>query len=178
MKRKSIVICLSLATLFVSLNAQERYRLDELIMLSLKNAPDLNVAKSKYDASRSRSKGADANYLPQIDLHISAGKIAISDLSNPNSNRLIDDNLILGKLSLKQIVYDFGKTAGNSEYFEYQSEAYKMNKLQKIRDKREAVKSAYYTLLKSIALIDVHKENVKLNKVQLYRSKKIFSSRD
>ena len=176
MKKKDIVICLSLATLFMSLNAQERYKLDELIMFSLENAPDLNIAKSQYDASRSRSKVADANYLPQIDLHASAGKIGMSDLSNPNSNRLIDDNLILGKLSLKQIIYDFGKTAGNSEYFEYQSQAYKMDKVQKVSDKIEAVKSAYYAVLKSIALIDVHKENVKLSEVQLYRSKKYFQA--
>jgi len=164
------------AALVLNLNAEDKYTVDQLIMISLENSPDLQISKSNYDASVSRYDSAFSGYLPQVDLHAAVGKIGMSDISNPNSDELLDDEMMLGQLSLKQIIYDFGKTGGNVDNFEYQSESFLMNNKQNISDKKRDTKSAYYNVLKAIALINVQEENVKLNDAQLYRSQKYFEA--
>jgi len=176
MNNKNIFKYLATAALVLNLNAAEKYTIDQLIMISLENSPDLQISKSNYDASKSRYDSAFSAYLPQVDIHASAGKLGMSNISDPNTNSIIDDNQLLGKLSLKQIIYDFGKTGGNADNFEYQSESFQMQNIQDISNKKQATKSAYYNVLKAIALIDVQKENVKLNKAQLYRSKKYYEA--
>ena len=172
MKLNKFLIALALLS---NLYATEIYTVDDLTIKALKNSPDLHINKANYKASKSRYKQAKANYLPKIDLHASAGEIGTSDIPT-NPNKMINDSLMLGKLSVKQILYDFGKTSGNSDSFKYNSQSFSNEYKQKISDKKRDVKSAYYDVLKAIALINVNKENVKLNKAQLYRSQKYFEA--
>lgn len=161
--------------LALSLNAKDTYTVDELIVEALKNSPDLKISASQYSASKERLSVATSDYLPRVDLHAGVGKIGMSDIpTNPDS--MITDNLILGKLSLKQIIYDFGKTGGNVDLYKYDSTSYSMANEQKISDKVRDVKNAYYDVLKAISLIKVNEENVKLNESQLYRSQKYFDA--
>jgi outer membrane protein len=159
-----------------TLDAKETYTLDELILQAMQNSPNLQISSYEANASKSRYDNAFGKYLPQVDLHLSAGSISISDTSNPNSDKMIDDTLIKGVLSAKQIIYDFGKTGGNADKYKYESQSYKMLNSQNISDKIRYVKSAYYDVLKSVALIEVNIENVKLNDAQLYRAKKYFEA--
>ncbi|WP_324170434.1 TolC family protein [Sulfurimonas sp.] len=151
--------------LALSIDAKDIYNVDKLVLEALKNSPDLHIGSSKYEASKSRYDNAFSGYLPKIDLHINAGQTSMSN-----------DTLLLGKLTLKQIIYDFGQTGGNVDSFKYDSESYLYSNEQIISDKKRDVKTAYYQVLQSIALINVHKENVKLNEIQLYRSKKYFEA--
>lgn len=176
MKAKNILKYLASAAFVLDINASENYTVDELILLSLKNSPDLQISQANYEASQSRYDKAFSAYLPEVNLHASAGKIGMSDIFNSSSNKTVDDNLILGSLSLKQIIYDFGQTGGNADNFKYQSESYLMENLQDISNKKRDTKTAYYDVLKALALIVVQKENVKLNEAQLYRSKKYFEA--
>ena len=164
---------LILLSCVVQLGATEMYTIDELILESIKNSPDLQISKLQYEASKSRYDAAFSNYLPKLDALASAGKI---HQDKTNNSPVVDDTLLLGKLTLKQIIYDFGKTGGSTDTQKFNSQAYKMENMQKTSDKKRDVKQAYYTVLKANALIDVQKENVKLNKAQLYRSKKYFEA--
>jgi len=161
--------------LVLSLNAQETYTVDELILEALKNSPDLQISTSEYEASRSRYDKAFAGYLPKVDLHLSGGEMSMSNIPT-NPDNMVSDTLILGKLSLKQIVYDFGKTGGSVDSFKYDSDSYLNSNEQIISDKKRDVKRAYYDVLQAIALIGVNEENVKLNEIQLYRSQKYFDA--
>ena len=172
MKLHNIFIAL---TLLSNLYATEIYTVDDLTIKALENSPDLQISSANYDASKSRYEQAKANFLPKIDLHVSAGEVGKSDIPT-NPNNMINDSLILGKLSINQILYDFGKTGESSNSFKYDSQSYSNEYKQKISDKKRDVKSAYYDILKAIALINVNKENIKLNKAQLYRSQKYFEA--
>lgn len=161
--------------LVLSLHAQDTYTVDELILQALKNSPDLKISASEYEASKSRYDEAFGGYLPKVDISISAGQLGMSDIPT-NPDDMVNDSLLLGKLSLKQIVYDFGKTSGSVDKLKYDSDSYLNSNEQKISNKKRDVKQAYYHVLQSIALIDVNKENVKLNESQLYRSQKYFEA--
>lgn len=161
--------------LTLSLNAKDIYTVDELIIQALENSPDLQISADEYKASLSRYDKGFASYLPKIDLSLSAGEVGMSDIPT-KKNSMVNDALLLGQLTLKQIVYDFGKTGGTADALKYDSDAYLNSNEQKISDKKRVVKSAYYQVLQAIELIGVNEENVKLNDAQLYRSQKYFES--
>jgi len=173
MKLKLLTSSLLLLLLVLNLNAKEVYNIDELILKALKNSPDLKISSLQYNASQERSNIASANYLPKVDLHAQVGLNGMSDIPTDN---MLNDKLLLGNLSLKQILYDFEKTSGNVDVFNYESESFSMSNMQYISNKKMDVKLAYYDVLKAKALIEVNKENVKLNEAQLYRSKKYFTA--
>ncbi len=165
----SLSLCIAL-----SLNAVETYTVDELILQAIKNSPDLQISAGQLEASKSRTDIATSSYLPILDLYLSAGENRMSNLDN--QDEMISDTLILGSLSLTQIIYDFGKTGNNVDSFKYNSQSYAMSNAQEISNKKRDVKFAYYDVLGAKALIDVQKENVKLNEIQLYRSQKYFKA--
>ncbi len=162
--------------LVLQLLATQTYTVDDLTIKALENSPDLKISSLNYDASKSRYEGAFSNYLPTLDLRLSAGTGKMNDIQTTNPDEMVRNDTIFGSLSVKQIIYDFGKTGGNSDSFKYEEEAYSNQYKQNISDKKRDVKSAYYDVLQSLALITVHKENVKLNEIQLYRSKKYFTA--
>ncbi|MDF1877076.1 TolC family protein [Sulfurimonas sp. SAG-AH-194-L11] len=165
--------CLSLTLLALSLDAKDIYTVDQLLLKSLQNSPDLQVSKLQYSAAQSRYDTVFADYLPSLNLNVSAGRVAQDSTFNIDG---VEDNVLIGKLSLKQVVYDFGKIGASSDTQKFRAQSYKMQNFQNLSNKQERVKSAYYNLLKSIALIDVQKENVKLNEAQLYRSQRYFEA--
>ncbi|WP_373002377.1 TolC family protein [Sulfurimonas sp.] len=161
--------------LVLSLHAEDVYTVDDLILEALKNSPDLKISASEYKASQSRYDEAFSGYLPKVDLSVAAGQLGMSDIPT-NPDDMVSDSLLLGQLSLKQIIYDFGKTGGSVDKFKYDSNSYLNSNEQKISNKKRDVKQAYYEVLQSIALINVNRENVKLNEIQLYRSQKYFEA--
>ncbi|WP_294963479.1 TolC family protein [Sulfurimonas sp.] len=159
----------------LSLHAQDVYTVDELILQALKNSPDLKISSSQYKASKSRYEQAFAGYLPKVDLQLSAGEFGLNDLTTTDKS-MTNDTLLLGKISLQQLLYDFGKTKGSVDALKYGSDSYLSSNEQQISNKKMSVKQAYYEVLQAIALIEVYKENVKLNEKQLYRSQKYFEA--
>ena len=175
MKNPLLKLSLSLF-LVLSLSAKETYTVDDLIITALQNSPDLKISKSKYSASKQDLIVADSGYLPVVDLSVSAGQFGQSDIQNNKPHDMVDSTGIVGTISLKQLIYDFGKTTDNSDIYKYNSDSFNMANEQQISNKKQEVKSAYYNILQKIALIQVNKENVKLNEAQLYRSKKYFDA--
>ena len=174
---KNVITKLSLSLfLALSLSAKETYTIDDLIVTAMQNSPELKISASRYEASKQNLIVADSGYLPVVDLSVSAGQFGQSDIQNDKPDDMVDSTGIVGTVSLKQLIYDFGKTTDNSDIYKFDSESFDMANEQKISDKKMEVKSAYYNVLQRKALIDVNKENVKLNKAQLYRSQKYFEA--
>ncbi len=175
MKNKNLLQLFLLFCISFSLKADEIYTVDELILIALKNSPELTISKLSYEASQEEHNIATSGYLPKIDIHASASKTGASNILSDN-NKMVDDTVLLGNLSLKQIIYDFGKTGSTSDFTKYESQSYLFKQIQKISDKKREVKEAYYNVLKAKSLISVQVENVKLNEAQLYRSKQYFKA--
>lgn len=173
MKRTILQSCLFLAILSVSLQAKDLYTVDELLLKALENSPDLKVSKLQYEASKSRYDTAFSGYLPSVNLNAAVGHMAQDGTFGLNG---VSDNVLTGQLSLKQIIYDFGKTGGNADRQKYTSDSFSMQNMQDLSNKKLDVKTAYYNVLKTKSLIKVQEENVKLNLAQLYRSKKYFEA--
>ena len=166
-------------TLFIafisSLSAVDTYTVDDLTMQAFENAPDIKISSYNYEASKSRYNQAFAGYLPVIDLHLSTGTGQVSDYLGAGGS-LVENKTSFGGLMAKQLIYDFGKTGGNSDSFKFDSEAYSSQNIQLISDKKRDVKTQYYNVLQAIALIEVQKENIKLNEIQLYRAEQYFTA--
>lgn len=165
------------------LSAEVLY-LGDLIKEAIINSPDIKISKANYDASVQNSIQADSGYLPRLDLSVRAGKEELdygnqkvgtsgATLIQPGK---IQTNLLAAQISAKQLIYDFGKTIGSMQSFQNRSYAFKAAMHQSISDKIYAVKKAYYELLFKHAIVDVNKENIKLNEQQLYRSKRYFQA--
>jgi outer membrane protein len=168
MKKISLIIVFCL-----TLQAQKTYSVDELIIQAISNSPDLEISKLNLNAAKERQKYASGDYLPRVDIEAAAGEIGQSRLLN---DTMQNDGFLLGKLSLSQLIYDFGKTSGNVENYRYEKVRYSFSNIQRLSDKIRDVKSAYYALLRAIALIEVNRENLKLNEAQLYRAKRYFDA--
>lgn len=176
MKNKFLLQTYLLLVLLLPLQAGTKvYTVDTLIRLALQNSPELKISELNLSASKEEQNIAQAGYYPRLDLQASAAKIGASNVLQKNEG-MIDDTLLSGTLSLQQLIYDFGKTGANSDFTKYESQSTSFENIQKIADKKRDVKEAYYNVLKAIALISVQKENVKLNKAQLYRSKQYFKA--
>ncbi len=163
--------------LTLNLNATDTYTADDLISKSLENSPDIQISAYDYESSKSRYDQAFSGYLPTVDLRLSAGIGEVSD----NQGLILDGEMVSNQTSIAgvsatQLIYDFGKTGGNSDSFKFDSEAYSSEYKQLISDKKKDVKDAYFKVLKAISLIEVQQENVKLSEIQLYRAKKYFTA--
>ncbi|MEN8147484.1 MAG: TolC family protein [Campylobacterota bacterium] len=156
----------------LSLYAEEvQYNIDTLIEKALVSSPDLNVSRSSFEISKQRSNQADADYLPQVDLYGSAGATGIT-----NSVGNADGTLITGKITASQLVYDFGKTGGQMDFYSEESNASFATYNQDVSNKINAVKNDYYDLLRKDNLIKVYKENVLLTDQQLKRAERYFTA--
>jgi len=173
---KKSIIYFSIVTLFsINASAKDVYSVDQLINYALGHSPDLKITSKEYEASTKQTKKASAYFLPRVDIHASAGTSASSEII-VNPDNVKEDTMLLGKITVTQLLYDFGKTGGNYDATKYLQESFNMNNLQSIADKIRDVKSAYYNVLRSMALINVAKENLKLNEAQLYRAQKYFTA--
>jgi outer membrane protein len=159
----------------LSLYAQEHYTIDDLIIKSLEISPDIQTNTLHHKAAKKRYESAKSSYLPKVDLTIDASEIA-RDGIGVHADTLEKDSLLMGQLSLSQLVYDFGKTSSFVGTNKEIANAYDMQAKKTIANKRLEVKEAYYKLLTSKALINVHEENLKLNKIQLFRSQKYYEA--
>jgi len=176
---------ISLSLVFSVALFAESLKLDDLVKEAILNSPDIKISEALYNSSVQKTKQADANYLPQINLSAEAGrqgvdyknqKINVGSSSQPLEFGKIETNILIGTVSAKQLIYDFGKTTGNMDSFANIQKANKSSMQQTISDKVYSVKEAYYNLLTQYALIKVNKENVKLNEKQLYRSERYFTA--
>ncbi len=157
----------------LTLQAAQELTLKQLIQKALKGSPDLTVSKLNYEASRKRYDQAFGGYLPRLDLFASATHV--KSLQTPLIGSAEDD-LMGARISLTQLLYDFGRTSATVGSFDKRALAQKASLHEAIVKKQKEVKLAYYEILKNMALIRVNEENLKLNRAQLYRAKRYFEA--
>lgn len=159
------LVCLSLY------GEEFQYNIDTLIEKALVSSPDLNVSRDSFEISKQRSSQADADYLPQVDLYAGAGFVSVTGVGGEN-----DGSLITGKITASQLIYDFGKTGGQMDFYSEESNASFATYNQDIADKINNVKRDYYDLLRKDNLIKVNEENVLLTEQQLVRAERYFGA--
>jgi len=163
---------LLLPLVYLSLyGAEVQYNIDTLVEKALIASPDLNISQSSFKISQERSSEATSDYLPQVDLYGGIGFVGVT--SSVQSGR---GELISGKITGSQLIYDFGKTGGNMDFYSEESNATFATYNQDVANKVKDVKNDYYDLLRKHHLIKVYKENVLLTEQQHTRAERYFEA--
>jgi len=149
--------------------------LDDLIALAIENSPDLNISRASLEAARQNVRINRSGYLPQLNLSGMAGGAGVK---NDTTGIQTDESgqLMTGSLTASQLIYDFGKTGGSIRAASYDANASDASFNQALSNKIYDVKKAYYGLLRSMSLITVGEENVKLNENQLHRARRYYEA--
>lgn len=121
--------------------------LDKCIELALGNNPQINAAFHDILASDARIKQVWANYFPQLSWQTGYTKIKQLQLSDALGQNLTFNYYILGQVTLKQMLYDFGVTQNQATIKRLDYEAYKTTLSATINDVIYQTKDAYYNLL-------------------------------
>jgi len=169
--KKSVWFSLTMVLVTVTLSA-ETLTIDKSIEIALKHSP--NIAMSRYDfkGAVQRGKFQEGYYLPRLDLSATAGKQGI----NYSKEQSLTGNALLGTLTASQLLYDFGKTKGMIDASHSEADAYKAMMNQTISQKILDIKTRYYNALKMKSIIEVNKENIKLQEGQLRRATRYYEN--
>jgi len=171
MLRKSLTLLLLLGTTLLEATPKT-LTLDALIKIALEQSPDVKIGKLDFTGAKARTKAAYSLYLPQLDLQADAGK----QWSKLKSQPVGEADLLTGRLSASQLLYDFGKSSGTIGAREEEALAYEAQMYQTTSDKILAVKQVYYEILKAKGIVNVQYKNVTLQKQQLKRAQKYLKA--
>lgn len=164
--KKLLSISLTLSLLSVGAMASEK-SLDELIQIALDNSVDIQVSKADIEAKDAGVDYASSGYLPQVSAQ---GELAQYDIE-------VDQGTVVGATAtVDQLLYDFG---GVSSSVGAAKSAYDAS-LKQLDSSTNAVvisvKKAYYNILNKNQLINVAKEAVKIDELQLEQAEAYFKA--
>jgi outer membrane protein len=142
--------------------------IDKLVKIALEHSPDIDMGRFDFTSAQERTKFSEGFYLPRLDLDLSAGKQR-TGLQNSSAQ---SSDILTGTIGASQLLYDFGKTAGRVSGSYEEALSLQAQLQQIISDKILSVKQNYYAILKTKSIIDVQRQNVKLQKQQLKRAQK------
>ncbi len=151
----------------------ETLTLRRCIDTAVKMHPDITVAAAAAQAGRQRIGQAEANYYPQIDLSLGYNK---SESERISSNTSGSFNEFSGSASLRQTIYDFGKTTTqvNIEKFNADSSLSELDNIKK--QIIFNVTEAYYGALRTKRQRDIAVEVVKQFEEHLEQAKGFFEA--
>jgi len=159
-----------LILVYETLLGGEAYSLKELIDLSLKNSPNINISKQDIEVAISRRDFAasDAKFQAGIEANIGADGFKYKDYDYES------DFMLNGSFYASLLLYDFDVTKNRIKSLneDINTSTYLLS--QTIQDKVYEVKSNYYKLLKAKRVAKVMKESLKLSKEQEHRAKRFF----
>ncbi len=168
-KRKSIVIWVVTASVQLwsgTLNV------DDLVRIALRHSPDIAIGHYNEQNAREYSRSVESALLPQLGLSVHADREY--DHYRHSGGEHFDT--VEGTLSASQLLYDFGKSAGEIEAAHQGEMSVHAQMQQLISDKIFEVKQRYYDALKAKTLIWVYEKNYRLQKKHLYRAKKYLKA--
>lgn len=163
----SIVCALALST---SLSAKD-FNLEELINIALEHNTNIHVSKNTKDASIEELNKAKAGYLPKLSANASIGEYDIETAASKQ-----DGNSDTVSLNASQLLYDFGKTTSSIDASKYNLQSSKSDIITKSQDTILSVKEAYYDILNKYQQINVAKEAVELDTLQLNQAQEYFKA--
>ena len=130
--------------------------LDEAIAIALSNQPQLILAQYAADAARARVSEASSALYPSFDIgaqHTRSGPQSAGGASRAGG--------YTADVSGRELIYDFGKTAGSVGQARSRAESAQQALLQTRQDVINQVKQAYYTLLQDGQLVGVQESGVR-----------------
>jgi len=164
--KKLLGFGLTISLLSSGVFAEER-SLKELIDIAIKNSVNIQVAKADIEEKSAGVDYATAGYLPQVSVQ---GSFAQED------NRIDNDSVLGANANVDQLLYDFGGTSSNigAAKSAYSASQKKLDST--TEDVIISVKKAYYEILNKNQLINVAREAVKIDKLQLEQAREYFKA--
>lgn len=163
----STICALALAS---SLSAKE-FNLDELIEIALENNTNIQISKNTKDIRKEEVNKAVSGYLPKVSASSNIGQYDI-DASGVKQ----DGDANATTISASQLIYDFGKTTSSIDQSKYNLEASSSDIITKRQNTILSIKEAYYDILNKYQQINVSKESVALNELQLDQAQSYFEA--
>ncbi len=168
MRRLLVILILAAGTLLPA----STLTVDDLVSIALRHSPDIDLGRYEVESARQQSRSAESVQLPQVGLSIHL------DRENDHYRHSGDEHIdtLEGTLSATQLLYDFGKSAGEIESAHESEAASREQMHQIVSDKILEVKQRYYDALKALTLIRVYEKNLRLQEKHLYRAKKYLKA--
>ncbi|MBI5409669.1 MAG: TolC family protein [Nitrospirae bacterium] len=182
MQMKSIILIILL--LLITFNAEagelikkgEALNLERCIEIALTKHPNIVSFANTVKVNQSRVGEAAANYYPQIDLTSGYSRISSSSRSTSDLSTDIDNTFdeYTGSVTLKQNLYDFGKTAAQVRVQDLNLDSSRADLENASQQIVLNVKQAYYGVLKATRDRDVAEEAVKQSQQHLEQAKGFY----
>jgi outer membrane protein TolC len=165
-----IALGLSLSLLSVCATAGEK-SLDELIGIALENSVDIQSAKADIEAKNAGIDYASSGYLPQVSVQ---GELAGYDVKSDSYQD--SDGVVGASANVDQLIYDFGGTTSNIGAAKSAYDASLKQLDSTTNSVVISVKKAYYDILNKNQLINVAREAVKIDELQLEQAREYFKA--
>jgi len=167
MKIKYLIPSLFLVTNLYS----NEYSLKALIDLAINNNTDISITRLNSANKKAAVMAAKAGYLPNLSTTV---EFAHYDIKSNGSTSKGKVNSI--SLSANQLLYDFGKTTSTINASKEDFTASLKELISTTSTTVLNVKEAYYNILKQHKLIDVAKQSVEIDELQLNQAKEYFKA--
>jgi len=173
---KGVITAILLFIVPLSTGAQEIKKgellnLGRCMEIALKRQPNIIAAQNTVKASQSKVGQASANYYPQVDL--TSGYSRENPVSRTDHNSVNDYS---GSVTLKQNIYDFGKTSTQVDIQKLNVDSSKADMDNVTAQIILNVKQAYYGLLQAKRTRAVADETVKQFQSHLEQAKGFYEA--
>ncbi len=144
--------------------------LKDCIEIALKNNPNIQISKNNVKLIESRVGQAKSDFFP--NLNASGGYTG--NTIDMGHNIGGGDYYYNAGVSLKQLIFNFGKTNANIKMQKFNKIASEFDLTNTTLQTAYNVKSAYYGVLAARAKVDIAKSNLEINKRQYAQIKAFF----
>lgn len=146
-----------------SLHAQNELDLERLIQIALENNSDIKIARFDNKQKKEDIKSSKSSFYPKLSAKADISSYEI----NQNTSVIKDNNVKTYSLSANQLIYDFGKSKYKVDISKKNLEISQKDLIIIINKTILSVSKAYYEILKNGELINVSKESLKIDTLQL-----------
>mgnify|MGYP004643364763 FL=1 len=141
----------------------------DCIELALQNSPKIKKARYNYGLSKGNLGIAKSGYFPTLGVG-TGYNVSESKTSRNNTS----SNIYSAEASIKQLIWNFGKTNANIKMYNFDRIAALYDFEDIVLDTIFTVKTNYYGVLAAKATVDVNRANVQINERNYQRTKAYF----
>jgi len=147
------------------------FTLEELLEIAINNNHNIKIAKDNIKNKKVAIKTAKSYMLPQINI--------TSELAHYDTKTALlhqKDELISTNITLNLLLFDFYKISNNINIAKNTQKASQIQLMSAKNSLALTVKKIYYDILKKEKLVEVAKEIVDIDKLQLQQTKEYFKA--
>ncbi len=141
----------------------------DCIERALDNSPNIKEQKLKYQMSKNDVRIAQSAYFPTL-----SGGVGYNFQNSDSNSHTINSNAMNVNASLRQLIWDFGRTHANIKMEKYYHIAAYYDFDNTVLNTIYDVKVKYYSVLASLAGIEIDNANVLINERNYQRTKAYF----